>query len=171
MEPDGLSFQQSGGFQWNERSARDRLRIGLAALSSNADSRQTKSTPSTIMTWFNLIVLSICAVAACPAITAVFRQVHAGKPKNRFYEDADGRSTPEAVARYSSTLPKTAILFFAVIGAGTSISSVILSSVDSSIHLKGADNSIRNQSLLIVAWVRALHTDSPDYYLPYYYCL
>lgn len=100
------------------------------------------------MSWLNLVVLLECVAAASPAVFAVIRQLHAGKPKDRFYEDADGRSTPEAVARHSSRGPKIVILLSAVVGAGTSIATVAVPSV----RLPG-DDGVLEQSLLIAAWV------------------
>ncbi|KAG9255956.1 P-loop containing nucleoside triphosphate hydrolase protein [Emericellopsis atlantica] len=65
-----------------------------------------------------------------PAIVAIVRQTRKGAPKDQFYEDEDGKSTPEAIANFSNRVPKAVILFFSAVGLGTSTGVSVLTSLN-----------------------------------------
>ncbi|RSL63832.1 hypothetical protein CEP53_004278 [Fusarium sp. AF-6] len=73
--------------------------------------------------------LAITVLATIAALTSVFRLLRSGKPKDRFYEDADGCATPESLADFSTKGTKAVILLFSAFGAGTSAASLVLSSL------------------------------------------
>lgn len=70
--------------------------------------------------------LGLVALAASPAIEAITRQLRNRTPKDNFYSDVDGTSTPEAIASFSTKLPKSIILALSTLGSGTSIATSIL---------------------------------------------
>ncbi|KAF4974138.1 hypothetical protein FZEAL_8903 [Fusarium zealandicum] len=74
--------------------------------------------------------LAVVASATAPALVAIFTQLRNRSPKDNFYEDADGKSTPESVAAFSNRLPKCLILALSFAGLGTSIAISVLSSLD-----------------------------------------
>ncbi|KAI8655362.1 hypothetical protein NCS55_01187500 [Fusarium keratoplasticum] len=75
--------------------------------------------------------LAIAALTTVAALTSVFRQLRSGKPKDRFYEDADGCATPKSLADFSTKGTKAIILLFSAFGAGSSAASLVLSSLHS----------------------------------------
>lgn len=70
--------------------------------------------------------LGLVALAASPAIEAITRQLRNRTPKDNFYTDVDGTSTPEAIAAFSTRLPKSIILALSTLGSGTSIAISII---------------------------------------------
>ncbi|KAJ3541459.1 hypothetical protein NM208_g4600 [Fusarium decemcellulare] len=93
------------------------------------------------------VALAIVAFLAFVALLVVFGQWRSGKPKDRFYEDVDGTATPESLAKFSNKGAKTGILFFSACGAGTSIGSLVLSSLS-----KLKDGSVVENGLQMAAW-------------------
>ncbi|KAM0335380.1 hypothetical protein ACHAQA_000425 [Verticillium albo-atrum] len=77
----------------------------------------------------NEVAASLAIIAACtiPAVTGLAKQLRTRAPKDHFYADQDGKSTPEAVAAFSNRWPKAFIALFAVLGCATSIAFSILS--------------------------------------------
>ena len=95
-------------------------------------------------------VLALIVLLTCPAIASAAVQLRNGKPKDRFYEDADGHSTPEAISKFSSKASKMAMLLFSTVGSTTSL--VRLVHFFTQVREKGAHESV-SSVLLAVAWV------------------
>ncbi|KAK7224969.1 hypothetical protein V2G26_012972 [Clonostachys chloroleuca] len=75
-----------------------------------------------------IAAFAVSVLAALPAVTALVVQLREGKPRNRFYEDADGTATPESLARFSNRGVKAAIVFFSFCGVGSSTAVLVRSS-------------------------------------------
>ena len=78
--------------------------------------------------------LAVVGAATLPGISAIVVQNRNRTPKDNFYEDIDGKSTPEAVAAFSQKIPKTAILLLSVVGFGLSVAISVLSTLNSGPH-------------------------------------
>ncbi|KAJ3529707.1 hypothetical protein NM208_g9637 [Fusarium decemcellulare] len=74
--------------------------------------------------------LAIVALATAPALGAVIAQLRDRTPKDNFYEDVDGQSTPESIAAFSNRRPKISILAFSTVGFGTAIAISVLSAIN-----------------------------------------
>ncbi|TWU75276.1 hypothetical protein ED733_006155 [Metarhizium rileyi] len=79
-----------------------------------------------------LLPLSAAALGATSLITlpglfASLAQARDRTPPDNFYEDVDGKATPETMAAFSNKKPKACILVFSVLGFGLSITSAVLS--------------------------------------------
>ncbi|KAF5002170.1 hypothetical protein FGRMN_546 [Fusarium graminum] len=75
--------------------------------------------------------LAVVALATTPALVTAITQLRNRTVKDNFYEDIDGKSTPESIAAFSNRLPKIFILALSAIGLGTSIAISVLSSLNS----------------------------------------
>ncbi|KAF4340544.1 ATP-dependent bile acid permease [Fusarium beomiforme] len=75
--------------------------------------------------------LAVVALATTPALVTAITQLRKRTARDNFYEDADGKSTPESLAAFSNRLPKVFILALSAIGLGTSIAISVLSSLNS----------------------------------------
>ncbi|OLN81740.1 ATP-dependent bile acid permease 3 [Colletotrichum chlorophyti] len=73
--------------------------------------------------------LGVVALTSVPAFAGLVRQIRTRKPKDHFYEDKDGKSTPEASAAFSNRRPKTFIFLFAFLGLAVSIANSILTTL------------------------------------------
>lgn len=73
--------------------------------------------------------LTVVGLFSLPGAVALLSQTRNRTPKDNFYSDVDGISTPEAVAAFSNKWPKTAILLFSLTSFGTSVAHSILSSL------------------------------------------
>ncbi|KAJ4210663.1 hypothetical protein NW759_013205 [Fusarium solani] len=93
----------------------------------------------------NCTALAFTVLSTIAALTSVFRQLRSNKPKDRFYEDADGCATPKSLANFSPKGIKAIILLFSAFGAGTSAASLVLSS------LHGADDELILENALRTA--------------------
>lgn len=78
----------------------------------------------------SIATLVLVALLTTPPSWTLWRQIRKRAPKDNFYEDRDGKSTPEAVAVFSNRPQKVAVLFFSVIGVGTSITVSVLSAIE-----------------------------------------
>ncbi|KAL7939657.1 P-loop containing nucleoside triphosphate hydrolase protein [Trichoderma chlorosporum] len=81
-----------------------------------------------------VLPLSIAASAvvgllSLPAVFALLSQIRNRTPKDNFYQDVDGTSTPEAVASFSNKWPKVAILVLSLASFGPSLALSVLSSL------------------------------------------
>lgn len=74
--------------------------------------------------------LALVALLSAPSAFAAVRQIRKGAPRDNFYEDRDGKSTPEAVASFSNRIPKAVVLFFSLVGLGTSITISVFTAID-----------------------------------------
>ncbi|KFA76189.1 hypothetical protein S40288_07267 [Stachybotrys chartarum IBT 40288] len=70
--------------------------------------------------------LVVVGIAALPGLLAIVSQMRSRTPKDNFYEDIDGKSTPESVAAFSNWRIKTAILVLSLIGFGLSVAVSVL---------------------------------------------
>ncbi|KAG5950186.1 hypothetical protein E4U53_005410 [Claviceps sorghi] len=71
--------------------------------------------------------LGVTTLSTLPALSAQLAQARHRAPRDNFYEDADGKSTPETMAAFSNKKPKLCLLVFAVVGFGLSLAVTILS--------------------------------------------
>ena len=92
--------------------------------------------------------LGLVFLSASPAVVAIIKQLRNRKPKDNFYQDIDGKSTPEAIAAFSTRLPKTIIVGLSILGAGTSIATSILCTLGN-----GSRDSILENWLTTASWV------------------
>ncbi|RBQ89932.1 hypothetical protein VDGD_01026 [Verticillium dahliae] len=76
-------------------------------------------------------ILAFIALCTLPALSGLIKQLRTRAPKDNFYSDQDGKSTPEAVAAFSNRWPKVFIAFFAALGCATSITLSVLSTTSS----------------------------------------
>lgn len=75
------------------------------------------------LTIFGLVIV---ALSTSPAVSAILAQFRDSSPKDNFYQDVDGHSSPETIAAFSNRRPKGAILALSIIGLGTSIAISVL---------------------------------------------
>jgi len=71
--------------------------------------------------------LAVTGLSTLPAIFAQLAQARDHRHRDNFYEDVDGKSTPETMAAFSNKKPKLCLLISAVVGFGLSIAVTILS--------------------------------------------
>jgi hypothetical protein len=91
--------------------------------------------------------LGLVALATAHALVAAINQLRKRTPKDNFYEDVDGKSTPESIAAFSNRLPKLFILALSVTGFGTSTAISVLSSL----HASSGELFLKNW-LIAGAW-------------------
>ena len=78
-----------------------------------------------------LLPLSAAALGATglitlPGLFASLAQARDRTPPDNFYEDADGKATPESMAAFSNKKPKACVLTFSILGLGLSIATTVL---------------------------------------------
>ncbi|KAI1033692.1 hypothetical protein LB505_008194 [Fusarium chuoi] len=100
-----------------------------------------------ILTGTGLVVV---ALATTPALATAVTQLRKRTARDNFYEDADGKSTPESLAAFSNRLPKVFILALSAVGLGTSISISVLHSLSQS------DSLLLKNWLIAGAWALIL---------------
>lgn len=98
--------------------------------------------------------LGLVALVSIPVLGAITRQVRNGAPKDNFYEDRDGKSTPESMAAFSNKRPKSISFLFAVTGLGTSIAFSVLETINRRQH-----NVFLPNWLTTAAWVSLQSSD------------
>jgi hypothetical protein len=92
--------------------------------------------------------LAVVALATTPALATATTQLRKRTARDNFYEDADGKSTPESLAAFSNRLPKVFILALSAIGLGSSIAISVLQSLNSQ-----SDSLLLKNWLIAGAWV------------------
>ncbi|KAF5631972.1 ATP-dependent bile acid permease [Fusarium tjaetaba] len=100
-----------------------------------------------ILTGTGLVVV---ALATTPALATAVTQLRKRAARDNFYEDADGKSTPESLAAFSNRLPKVFILALSAVGLGTSIAISVLHSLSQS------DSLLLRNWLIAGAWALIL---------------
>ncbi|KAF5652340.1 hypothetical protein F25303_3338 [Fusarium sp. NRRL 25303] len=100
-----------------------------------------------ILTGTGLVVV---ALATTPALATAVTQLRKRTARDNFYEDADGKSTPESLAAFSNRLPKIFILALSAVGLGTSIAISVLHSLSQS------DSLLLKNWLITGAWALIL---------------
>lgn len=80
---------------------------------------------------FNFAVggLAIAGLATLPGLSAVVSQIRNRTVKDNFYEDEDGKASPEAVAAFSQKGSKFAVVFLAATTAALSLAVSVLSTI------------------------------------------
>ncbi|KAK2005813.1 ABC transporter [Colletotrichum eremochloae] len=71
--------------------------------------------------------LGVVTLTSVPALVGLVKQLRTRRPKDHFYEDADGKSTAESSAAFSNRWPKTFIFLFAFLGLAVSLANSIVS--------------------------------------------
>lgn len=94
--------------------------------------------------------LGIVGAFSVPTVVTIARQIRKGAPKDNFYEDRDGKATPESIAAFSNRIPRAAILLFASLGLATSISISVLTTLDAQ------DGLFLENWMVTASWVRIL---------------
>lgn len=74
--------------------------------------------------------LGVTCLSSLPGLFALLAQLRDRTPRDNFYEDVDGKSTPESTAAFSNKSPKICLLISSVVGFGLSIAATILSILD-----------------------------------------
>lgn len=92
--------------------------------------------------------LVVVGLAALPGLLAIVSQMRSRKPKDNFYEDVDGKSTPESIAAFSNWRIKTAILVLSLIGFGLSVTVSLLAILN-----PGLDGFLLVNWLTTASWV------------------
>ena len=72
----------------------------------------------------------VVGLASLPGVFAILTQIRSRAPKDNFYEDVDGKSTPESVAAFSNWRVKTAILVLSCLGFGLSVAAAVLATLN-----------------------------------------
>lgn len=86
--------------------------------------------------------LGVACLATIPGALAIQTQIRDRTPKDNFYQDQDGVSTPEALAAFSNRTPKTTILLLSVLGFASLTAVSIQTAVDPS-----------HRELLLESWL------------------
>ena len=71
--------------------------------------------------------VGVAGLSTIPGVLAFLAQLRERTPKDNFYEDEDGKSTPEAVAAFSQKWQKFTVSLVAAIGFGTSLAVSLVS--------------------------------------------
>lgn len=95
----------------------------------------TRSSLLELRTTTSVAALAVVILSAIPSGVALVAQKRRNLPKDNFYEDVDGKSSPEAVADFSNTRPKAAISVCAVATFATSLAVSVLETLDTSLGL------------------------------------
>ncbi|UNI23458.1 hypothetical protein JDV02_009276 [Purpureocillium takamizusanense] len=103
--------------------------------------------------------LAFAGLATLPGTLSFLSQARNRTPKDNFYEDEDGKSTPEALAAFSNKAPKTAVLLFASLGFGLITAASVLATLSPASHgllleswlLTGAWGALLAQAILLAS--------------------
>ncbi|PNY26446.1 ATP-dependent bile acid permease [Tolypocladium capitatum] len=104
--------------------------------------------------------LGITGLASIPAVFAILSQIRNRTPKDNFYEDKDGKSTPEAIAAFSNKVPKTVIVLLSILGFASTAVVSVLTTLDSARHDLFLESWLMTASwaaILLQATVLAAH--------------
>ncbi|KAG5929613.1 hypothetical protein E4U42_005318 [Claviceps africana] len=71
--------------------------------------------------------LGVVTLSTLPALSAQLVQARHRAPRDNFYQDADGESTPDTMAAFSNKTPKLCLVVFTVVGFGLSLAVTTLS--------------------------------------------
>lgn len=96
--------------------------------------------------------LGLIAVSSVPGLVGLYRQFRSRAPKDNFYQDKDGKSTPEAVADFSNKWSKTLVVLFAAVGFASSLSLSVLSTL----RVLGGRSLLVQDWLVFAAWVSGI---------------
>lgn len=73
--------------------------------------------------------LAVTSLSTLPSLFAYLAQARDRTPRDNFYEDVDGKSTPETMAAFSNKKPKICLLIFTMVGFGLSLAATTLSTL------------------------------------------
>ncbi|OAA56408.1 ABC transporter, transmembrane domain, type 1 [Cordyceps fumosorosea ARSEF 2679] len=90
---------------------------------------------------------SLLLVSRFTTCTAGFAQLRRAKPQDNWYEDEDGKSTPESIARFSNKTPKLLCFCLAAIAFAASLAISMLATLHS-----GSRDAITSAWLLTLGW-------------------
>jgi hypothetical protein len=93
--------------------------------------------------------LGLVGVLTTPTVVTIARQIRLGAPKDNFYQDRDGKATPESIAAFSNRIPRAFILLFASLGLATSISISVFTTI-----AQAQDGLFLENWLVTASWVR-----------------
>ena len=118
-----------------------------------------------------LLPLSAAALAAnglitLPGLFATLAQRRDRSPPDNFYEDEDGKSSPETMAAFSNRKPKLAILTFSILGLCLSTAVTVLSLLQPLGDGLRLENWLSNASYVSRLFVFARHTRFLERYIP-----
>ncbi|KAG5994869.1 hypothetical protein E4U43_003162 [Claviceps pusilla] len=71
--------------------------------------------------------LAVTSLSTLPSLFAYLAQARDRTPRDNFYQDVDGKSTPETMAAFSNMKPKLCLLLFTMVGFGLSLAATTLS--------------------------------------------
>lgn len=91
---------------------------------------------------------SLLLASRITTCAAVFAQLRRPKPHDNWYEDEDGKSAPELMARFSNKTPKLVCLYLAAMAFGASVAISVLGTL----HLESQNAKISSW-LLTAGWV------------------
>lgn len=91
---------------------------------------------------------SLLLVSSAKASIAAFAQLSRPKPRDNWYEDDDGKCTPESMAQFSNKSPKRLCLVLAVAAFGASVAISVLGTL----HAETVQGKI-SLWLLTASWV------------------
>jgi hypothetical protein len=111
---------------------------------------------------FALGGLAIAGLASLPALSAVVSQIRNRTVKDNFYEDEDGKATPEAIAAFSQKGSKFAVVFLAATTAALSLAISVLSTIRPG---QGDEDLFLQTWLTTAAWV-GFSLQNPLFVLP-----
>lgn len=86
----------------------------------------TSAMSHAVLTPLSAAGLAVVGLSGLPGLFAILAQIRNRTPKDNFYEDIDGKATPESIAAFSNTRPKVAILTLSVLGLGLSVAISVL---------------------------------------------
>ncbi|KAI0601430.1 P-loop containing nucleoside triphosphate hydrolase protein [Biscogniauxia sp. FL1348] len=98
------------------------------------------------------IGLGITAVLTGPSVVHLVAQLRSRSAKTEGYEDADGKSTPEAIEAFSTKLPKTLIVLCSVIGLCISVTLAALGTLNPGTPAAHDDGLFLENWLVVAAW-------------------
>lgn len=78
--------------------------------------------------------LGLVVLLSIPALRTFVLQKRKGAARDNFYQDRDGKSTPEAIASFSNRRHKIALLLSSVIGLATSVALSVVVTLDQTQH-------------------------------------
>lgn len=92
--------------------------------------------------------VGIAGLASLPAGFAILSQLRHRTPRDNFYKDVDGSSTPETVASFSNKSAKAAILTLSIVSFASSISVSVLSTLNPHQHGLTVENWLATVALV-----------------------
>lgn len=99
----------------------------------------------------SITTVGVAAITAVPALFSIGAQIRNRTPKDNFYEDHDGVSTPENIANFSNKTSKVVNVVFSATAFATYLASTILATS----HRAANGDHFLQLWLTAAAWVRS----------------